>query len=249
MKDLLTFRFSWAAFFLLGLALLALYIALRLTRRFLDNSPIARNIRKPVNDLITQLLVLYEPLAIILLAGTFIFINPGFHGALILFILIIGFAHIRNYISGKLLWFSETFQEGKMVETGKIKGIITRKGNLGTYIRTPEGMHYVSYSRIFAEGYTLISDNQTVGEYSLLEVTPMVKPEKGEKSDVFQSFHNQWVNNPFINRNYKPEITYQNGNLVVKAFFREKNHIRDLVRLIGEWGYSCKILEENRTIN
>lgn len=242
MKDLLAFRFSWAAFIMLGIALLGFYILLRLIRRFLTNSPISRNIQKPVNNLITQLLVLFEPLAIILLTGTFIFINPGFHGVLVSFILIIGFSHIRNYITGKLVWFNDSFTEGKIVNYRDIQGIVSRKGALGLNIRTTEGIHHVSYTRLLADGYTIISDNRDTGKYSLLEISPL---HKGEKNDHFATFTNLITTNPFINWNYKPELSYPNGKLIVKAFFREKNHLHDLVRLIGEWGYECKIMDES----
>ncbi|MEZ4772617.1 MAG: hypothetical protein R3D00_05485 [Bacteroidia bacterium] len=242
MNDLLAFRFSWTTFFMLGITLLGFFIMLLLVRRFLTNSPIARNFQKPVNTLITQLLVLFEPLAIILLTGTFIFINPGFHGALVLFILIIGFSHIRNYITGKLVWFNDSFSEGKIVSYREIQGIVSRKGALGLNIRTPEGIHHVSYTRLLADGYTIISDNRDSGKYSLLEVSPL---NHGEKNDQFAAFTNLITTNPFINWNYKPELSYPKGKLIMKAFFREKNHLQDLVRVIGEWGYECKIIDES----
>lgn len=243
MDELLAFRISWSRFFILALALLAFSVVLRLISRFIRNSTFNRNLKEIMNPLINRMLILYEPLAIILLGGSFIFIRPVFHGVLVSFFLIVGFPYVRNYLSGKLVQLDEAISEGKAIRVNDIQGVISREGNMGLRIQNSEGIHHITYTRLLSDGYALITEKEEIGKYSQLLLSPK---EQKPKKDYVLELNDLLTTTPFIHWGYRPEVTANPNDpakFEIKVFIRDRYHLQGLRRLIEEWGYTCQIVQ------
>ncbi len=49
---------------------------------------------------------------------------------------------------------------------------------------------------------------------------------------------------PYLDRNYKPEILKSNevpNQLNAKIMVKEESHLYELISLINEWGFACKL--------
>lgn len=236
MDPSLLYQFSWTGFLTLSIALLGLYFILQAAYRLSQRTSILGRWQGRVIDRIRQTLLIYEPIALFLLVGAFILINPILHGILVAFLLLTGFSHLRNYISGRIILFETPNLRGKRMRTGGVEGIVAQAGRLGLQVETSEGLHSLYYSQIQANGYTLLAGEEIGGVFQLYIES------KGEVKAVKNPVHllDQLATAPYVDWNHKPELlhTYTNQEGVqVRIWVQEESHLYDLLSLIQEWGY------------
>lgn len=238
----MSYRLSWVGLVMVGLVLLGLYFSLRLVQRLLSGAIASEWALWADQKLLRPLLFLYEPLATLIWCTLFVFINPPIH-ALLLALLGLGvFPHLRNYFSGRVVRLGHPISAGRKLRSGGIQGVAARLGNLGLYLQADDGLHYLSYSRLLSEGYTLLSGEDVSTVYHLsVRSDDDTPPDKaaGHLMDLLATA-------PYLDWNHKPEYLpagTDSSVLQVRVVLKKKSHLYDLVQLLKEWGFSCTIID------
>jgi hypothetical protein len=232
--------FSWSEFLFVGATLFAAYFILSVAQRFLSISQLFGRFQRPIKQVVTYFLLVFEPLVILLLSSAFLMINPIYHGLLLGLIMLFAYAHMKNYVNGRVMQFNASFTVGREIRTEKLEGIIDRKGRLGLQIKTAKGVHFVSYSQLIKDSYMLLSGDDISGFYEL-EIIPNQPNEKyNYESKLIDSLSTV----PYLDWNHRPEITIDDDyKIKARIVVKDENHLHDLVKLIQDWNYSCKILK------
>lgn len=242
MEDLLAIRFSWTYLFTMALVLLAFFVALRFLERLLERAAFLGSWQSRMQNTVHYLSLLYEPLALILLLGIFVMISPIFHGLLLLILFLTTFTHLRNYIAGRVIQLDHHLIRGSRVQMDDIEGVVLEMGRLGLQIQTKEGLYHLSYGNLVSQGYTLISGEEIGGFYQL-RLSPMGEEDKTRHQ---QHIQNLLVTTPYLDWSHKPEFSPVHGEqqrLDVRVLLREERHLQDLMALIREWGYECRLTD------
>ncbi len=242
MADLPLHLNTWTDFFTLDIFLLAFYFVLTFAQRMLPRLSMAERYLGPVRRTIDYIILAYEPLVILIVTSNFILIDPVLHGTLVAILLLAGFSHVRNYVSGRLVRLDPSIKVGERLKLQNTQGIITEKGRLGLHLRSSKGKHFINYSQLYSEGYLLLSGEEIGGFYQL-NIRPR-DPE--EKVDYARRLSDLLTTTPYLDWNHTPEIRANTNNetLSYQARFsvREEGHLRDLIALIEkEWDCVCKI--------
>ena len=232
-------EFTWLRLLTAAIILLALYVVLRSARQYIPQIPFLRAYAQQIQSAIHALLLVYEPMVLVVLGSLFVLINPYHHGLLMGLLVIVGFSHMRNYMSGRLIQLGNTLAPGKQVAIGDMQGIILKMGRLGLNIQTSEGWHFMGYSELFRNGYTLISGEE-IGGFFTLKISPKdAEMQQLQAAEVMDHL----LTVPYLDTQHKPEILPQeaeNAPLVVRVTVREESHLHDLMSLIREWGYQVE---------
>jgi hypothetical protein len=245
MEELLKVHFSWTYLFTMAVLLLALFAALRFLDRLLEKASFLGRWQHPAQNAVRYITLLYEPLALIVLLGIFVMINPMFHGLLLVILFLATFTHLRNYIAGRVIQLDHHLMRGSRVQMGAIEGVVLEMGRLGLQLQTKEGLYHLSYAKLLSQGYTLISGEEIGGFYQL-----RLKPADAEsKIRHQQHIQNLLVTTPYLDWGHKPELTPvddQQTTMDMRVLLREERHLQDLIALIREWGYDCRTVDGGR---
>jgi hypothetical protein len=236
--DLLLYRyFGWFDLVVAALLLYGSYALLYVIRGRLENSKRAEGFRAAAYRVITPLLLLYQPLTVLILATIFVFINPLVHGLLLLVVVAAGFPRLRDYLSGRVILFNPLVSVGKRVRTSAATGVISRISRIGLYLQTAEGLHFVNYTTLLTQGYSLITGKNIGGYYQLLLTPPP------ERDHPIQDLLDRFTTTPYLDRSYRPEISpgKGDGRIHARVSVREEQQLTELLSLIGEWGYSAQV--------
>jgi len=244
MEEILTYRISWWQFLLSTAALLAPYLVLRFSNRLWPRAVSGNSIKGRIKQALHYLLTLYEPFVILVIAGLFTLVNPFLHGMMLLILFLAGFSHVRNYISGRIVRFDEGINPGVQLQSRDIQGIVGRLGNLGLHLKTHDGLYYISYSKLLADGYTLLSGEEVSGFYRL-QVKAL--DEAANASRTTTQLSDLLATTPYIDWNHPPEwLLHKEAESMpqVRILLREEQHLPELIQLMHEWGYACEVVGE-----
>jgi len=236
-------QFSWANFLTIAVVLFALYFFLQFIHQILERFNILGNFQKHLKKWIYHLLLVYEPLVLLILGSVFILVYPLFHGLLIGLLLLVGFPHVKNYMSGRIVQFDNAIGLGKQISTKDLKGMISNVGRLGLKLSTNKGLSFVSYSQLLANGYLLESGEEIGGWYNL-KISPT---EPKEKVDYGLQLMDLLATTPYLDWTHKPTLLTSNNTphqIDARILIKEESHLYDLITLIEEWGYTCKIAKK-----
>ena len=238
MDQLLTAYFSWTDLLLAALLLYGIYAVLLLLRDRLERTKRVEGFRAATYGIVAPFLLLYQPLTVLVLALIFVFINPVLHGAVLLLLIAAGFSRIRDYLSGRIILFNPLIAVGKRMRTDKSTGVISKISRIGLYLQTGEGLHFVNYSTLLTQGYSLIT-GKDIGGYYQLHITP---PE-GAKEPL-QVLADRLTTTPYLDRSFRPELAYggrEQQRIDARVSVREELHLTELLALLNEWGYPATI--------
>ncbi len=244
MEEILTYRISWWHFLLSTAALLAPYFVLRFSNRLWPGTARGLGMKGRIKEWLHYLLTLYEPFILLVITGLFVLVNPPLHGAMVLVLFLAGFSHVRNYISGRIVRFDESMNPGVQLQSRDMQGIISRLGNLGLHLKTLDGLYYISYSRLLADGYTLLSGEEMGGFYRL-QVKTLQEDENALRTTT--QLGDLLATTPYLDWNHPPEwipVTETGAPLQVRVLLREEQHLVELMQLMNEWGYGCEVVVE-----
>ncbi len=224
-----------------AICLIALFLVLRFLYGIIHNIKLPKNILNFSESILSKILIIYEPLAILMLTGIFILINPSFHGLLTFLVVIFSFGHLKNYISGFLLRFDANLVSGNQISVKDVKGTISEVCRRHLKLKSDDGVHIMPYNKLLTEGYTLTSGKQMGGFHQLLvsktEGTNNINHEQKTLMDLL-------VMTPYVDWNYKTEITpvknKENNTFKINVPVKSKSHLYDLITLINESGYACE---------
>ncbi len=235
--------FSWPGFFSLMLLLVLLFFVLRTANKLLTRSANWGKTLSLLKQWIQYTLLIYEPLALIVIVGAFVMINPIFHGLLLFLAMLLAFSHLRNYFSGRLLLLNPLIAPGRKMSCRKERGIIVAMGRQGISLQTQEGIHIISYTQLMTHGYA-VEPGDEVGGYFNLQIG---WDDLDDISEPSVHFMDMIASAPYLDRNYKPEILSPmdaEKQLQIKVLLLEESHLFELISLIREWGYSCQLLAD-----
>ena len=244
MEELRINHISWINFFLLSAALLGGYLLLRRAGSLWPGLEAGRGFRGRIKQAAHFLLAVYEPAAILIAGGAFVLVSPLLHGALLLLLFLAGFSHVRNYVSGRIVRFNGTVSPGSRLQTREVRGIVSRLGNLGLHLKTGDGLFFIAYSRLLADGFTLIAGEE-MGGFFLLRISAGEADKKALLSPV--QLMDLLASAPYVDGRHKPElIPPETGNeyLDARVLLREENHLFELIQLMKEWGLDCRMVDE-----
>lgn len=233
-------HYTWGNFFIAALILLVFYFALQLADKMLRRTVSLSNYQAAAGRIVHNLLLVYELLALLVLGGVFVLINPLFNGLILALLVLAGFSQFRDYISGRIIQTNPALNIGARIKAGGLKGRVIGMGRLNLQLQAREGLHYVNYTRLLRDGYTLIAGEEVGGLYQL-------KIRAGN-SDAKENQNQQLIDllatAPYLDWNHKPELrpVRDDKNYVsARLFLKEEIHLYELEELIKEWGYECEI--------
>ena len=240
MESLLIPLFSWTDLVLVALVLYGVYALLYLLRDRLERTKRTEGFRASAFNALAATLLLYEPVAVLILLMIFVFINPAVHGLITLLLIVAGFSRIRDYLSGRIVLFTPLISVGKRMKTDRYTGVISRINRIGLYLQTGEGLHFVNYTTLLTGGYSLITGKDIGGYYQLL-LTP---PEN--QDDALRELADRLTTTPYLDRSFRPELAYaehRKSQIQARLSVREEKHLTELLALLGEWGYPATIAQ------
>ncbi len=231
---------SWPQFFITAFGLFILYFVLRFARQILTNTQYLGNLRLPLLSSIERILIFYEPIVILLLGSAFVLINPISHGMWVALLLVAGFSHVKNYISGRILQLDKGISIGNRIKVDNEKGVISAIDRLGIQLTTDKGIQYLNYSKLSDNGFMLLSGEEIGGNYQL-KVSPK---EYNERLNYPAKLMDVFTTTPFLDWSHRPTIEQPSGAqhaMNVKVMIREDAHLPDLLQLIEERGFVCSV--------
>jgi hypothetical protein len=233
---------SWRQLIVAAIVLMLLYFLVQWLGNRLRRMSLRKTARllRPIGRF---MMVFYEPIAATILLGIFFLVNPLLHGLLLLILLLLGYHHLKNYLSGRLVQLGFDLQTGKQLEIGPVSGVITRLGRLGIYLQNNNGQHYLAYSGLLSGGYTLLSNEDAGGIFSIAIHPPeeVASPEQSRRD-----LANRLVKVPYVDWSHHPVIQQeeQSSHLTARIFIHEEKQLPELLQLVKEWGYTCEVINK-----
>ena len=234
-------RVSWNQFFVLVIILLLLHVLIRFFERRIRRMALSSTFQF-LNPITRFVSVLYEPVAFIILIGTFVLIKPLLHGGLFLLLFAISYKNLRDYLNGRIILLDRGWKEGNQLQVEGLSGTITTLGRLGIYLQDVRGQHFVSYTRLLAEGYTLAADQQSSSLYQLM-IVPTVE---GDLRQHKQKLMDLMAKTPYLDWSHLPVLSLREEGepyLEASLFLKEEKQLPDFMLLAREWGYHCKKMQ------
>ena len=233
------YNVTWGKFLTMAILFVVVYFVLTILLRVLSKVNLLGHYQSLFERVIRNILLVYEPLAIILLVCYFVLINPPLHGLSVAAILALGFGFFKDYFIGRVVQLDNNMYVGTRIGVGDRKGIVSRSSRTGLYLKTGKGAHFFSYSQLYKDGFTVFSGEEAGGFYHL-KISPI---EFDDKQNYINLLTDSLATAPYLNWNYKFEVLPNretDGQFDVKVFVKEESHFYELVQLIKEWGYNCK---------
>jgi len=241
MEEFFKPQFTWWNFLVIATIIVLLYFLLHFLNRILVKFTFLGNYQPQVKKMIHYSILLYEAIALIVLGGVFIFINPIYNGLIVLVLLLASFHHVRNYFNGRFILFDNVVSEGKRMQIADSQGVIFRMGRMGLRLKTNKGLKFISYSTILEEGYTMLSGSE-VGGFHHLNIQPV---EVDEKVNYFLKLTDLLNSTPYIDWKHKPQVLPQKDiskTMEARVVVKEESHLRDLITMIEEQGFHCRTI-------
>jgi hypothetical protein len=250
MEDLIASRISWLTWLLFCLLLVGGYFLLHYVERVLNRVSFQWVEQGPVREVMRIVVIVYEPAALLLVASSFFIVRPVSNGLILLLILLVSFAHIRNYFSGKLLAIQGSLDVGMRMRTGETHGRIAHLGRLGMRLQTNEGLHHIDYGKLQNQGFALLAGEEVGGLYRLrirsAEGASGKKPDPRHLMDLLASApFPEWTHTPEIYDGTEQHDDEKGPYLDTQVLLKEEDHLHELIRLIKEWGYVSEVLHED----
>lgn len=233
-------QFNWWQFFLLTTFLILWYYVLQFFSGILEKFKLFGKYQNSIKSIVSYSLLTYEALVILILGCAFVLINPIYHGILILFLLIVGFSHVKNYFSGRVVQFDQSLEDGKRLKMLDSQGVIFRKGRLGLKLRTTKGVQFINYSSLIANGYTLLSGEE-VGVFYELKIQPNSVI---EKRDYLIHLNDLLTTTPYLdfrNRPYLEILDDELKTILARVEVKEESHLHDLITMMKERDYAIQV--------
>ena len=232
---------SWWEFLLVALSLIAIYFVLFEIQQLTKHSSFSGRYQNLFREIFRKIFVVFEGFAIVILAGVFIWINPLLHGLILGFITLGSWSYLRSYINGRWVHFDNALKEGIELRTAGLQGVVSKMGRVRLHLQTSDGVHHLSYNSLLEDGYTLVSGEEIGGFYHL-ELTP----KEGLQNVSSHRIHllDLFATAPYVDWHHKPEIfkdNNQENQLEARVMIKEESHLHELMALIKEWGYNCKL--------
>lgn len=195
---------TWQGLFSLVIILIIAYWLLKLITYALNQFAKQNITNKKTIVTLTKVLMLYKPLAAILILLDFIFINYIVHTIILVIIGVFAYSQIKNYVNGIFLKLNPLINVDAIISVSKYTGEIKKLMPLGLILSTENGERFINYSTIESNGFSIKSNDN-----SLLRQTLYLKTEKTQEQVLDMLF-----DNPILNFDENPTIKTAENNLL-----------------------------------
>lgn len=213
-----------------------IYQGVRILRGLTWSTVLSESNALTLNQVLDNFLLIYEPLALLLLLAVLIAVKPAIVLPIVVILLIISHKHWRNYISRSVVLINNRVKPQVHIISGEIEGKVIGLRRLGVEIQTQKGIHHISYQSLLDHGYT-ISEGERI---SRLYVMDMTVPENA-KSNPSTFLIDKLTNTPYIDWKTPPQIEVHgvdNNKISLKVVLRDRSHLDEVLSLLREWSYT-----------
>ncbi len=241
MERYTSFDYTWGDLLTLTIVLLGLFFLLRIFLRIAVNISLGGVIRAFFIRGIKLILLIYEPLALVLLLGLFVMISPWVHGIIIAIVLLGTTGQIRNFFEGSVILSDPKVIVGAPLVIGNTRGNVTKLGRLGLYLRNQKGLHFVNYATMLRKGYTHSTEHTSKGHYQL----SVLDDRKDKKPPIGTALEQLISTSPYIEAADQPYIRVhktEDNRAIVRLTVRNIEHLEDLTALLQDQGFKIDIL-------
>jgi len=246
---------TWTHFFYTLLAVAIIYSIARVLQGRLDRGLYLREADGTVRKYIHVCLIMLNPIALLVLAAIFVAIWPLAHGLMMGLLVLFGFRYIRDYVSGKILRFDRSMQQGRTVQTHMGTGSISSFGLTALFLQQEDGRSRVGFTDLLEHGYT-VKGNSERGGYFRLEVVPeKVFSSEDEEIDknlvssdqLSRKLTQALVDNPYVKPDFtlnKQQTSPEDWTIEVSVGLHRAEHLDHLVAQLVESGFQTSILSQ-----
>ena len=213
-----------------------IYQGVRMLRGLTWSTVLSESNALTLNQVLDNFLLIYEPLALLLLLSALIAVKPAIVLPIVVILLIISHKHWRNYISRSVVLINNRVKPQVHIISGAVEGKVIGLRRLGVDIQTQKGIHNISYQSLLDNGYT-ISEGERISRLYILD---MIVPENA-RSNPSPFLMDKLANTPYIDWQTAPQIEVQgidNDKLSLKVVLRDRSHLDEVVSLLHEWRYT-----------
>ncbi|MEM6396369.1 MAG: hypothetical protein AAF741_08485 [Bacteroidota bacterium] len=222
--------------------LVAVYYALKFARSRLRVGGYFGDYQERLELWISRILVLFEPLAGLLIIYFLMRWQPGVAFLSLIVLLLVAFPRWRDYAYGILLRFDQGLTIGRQLQSGVGRGIISRRRRLGIQLQTQNGQQFIPYHLLYQEGFTL----EGLDEATNFVTLELRANEENEIPDP-KNFKSRLAILPFLDERHPPEVSRDMSSdrkLKLRLALLEADNVNDLARLFEEWGLNFKIYQK-----
>jgi hypothetical protein len=155
--ETIDYLYTWEGLLFSTIIVVALYWSLKsllyfftfLNKRYTPN--------KLIKNSLTKILIIFKPIAVIVLALNFISINYITHTVILVIVSLFGYNYFKNYVQGVFLKLNALIEKGTVLKIGDYKGDIRKILPFGLLLNTESGQQFLNYSSIEKTGFSIIS--------------------------------------------------------------------------------------------
>ena len=149
--------YTWQGLFFTTIVLIALYWLLKFCVYIINFVSKKFVSKKLIFNILSKILLLYKPIAAIIIMLNFISINYITHTIILAVISLFGYHYLLNFIHGIFLKMNTLIQKGTVLQIEDYKGDVRRMLPFGILLNTEKGERFFNYSVIEKSGFTIIS--------------------------------------------------------------------------------------------
>ena len=234
------YDYTWGGLFGNALRLAVVYLLLVLAQRLLSRRSTVQPWQDTIERLLKYALLLFEPVAALLLSSYFILLQPFYHGLIFALALLAGLQHFRNYWCGRILLFDPSLRIGTRLSFRQKSGLITYIGRLGIRLQTSKGLLFLNYGDLLQDGYTLLTGEES-GSFFRLKIK--TDPEAGDTPNQAQLEQLLQVI-PYLNWQHPTQLELSHGTVgewVVNLALHDEQHLSDLIERLAEQHFLASI--------
>ncbi len=188
--------FDWNSFFWLLIVLVFLYLILKFIGKVTQYVFKKNSTKRKLKRLFNTVLVIYIPVAIIVIILSFLSINFIMHGVLLLAVGFIFFSYIKSYLNGVVFKTNPLVDKEVFIVTGDFEGEIENLLSFGIIINLTEGKRFINYSYIEKKGFFISQHDEGTLRNTIYLA----------KSANHESVLDLLFENPLISLSHKPQI-------------------------------------------
>ena len=240
MQSIIESPMSWASFIKTVIWLLTIFLLFKGITRWLSLDRFGKTIwglrlGEYSKSFVRKLLLIYEPVALLIVGTCLFLVDPLGHGPVILLLVVVGYPALKNYINGRILLLSSSLNRATRIQTGLISGDIVKWERLGLFLQTDEGLKHIPYNHLVEHGFTLIAGEQ-MGH--LVEFKVIGKDQDQSSLAKLKAIISS---SPYLDATHKPNLQEKSGFVSASLILKNEKYLPDLVQVLDEWGWKCEL--------
>jgi len=174
---------------------------------------------------------------VILLAVSFILVNPPLHALIVLFLILIFFETLLNFSAGCNLIFEARLREGMEVEIGHSEGVLKNLKWTGLTVSEGRKSEFLPYRKVLREGVSVVQGN-------IPQIVTLLCSRKDdlEVQQAQALLQGKLFSFPFVINGSKPTYLIEEKDIKVSLALTSSNFISSLREMLQQAGFTVEIL-------